>query len=149
MISTIYPPPTAKNVVFLGYCMNLDRIFLMLVSGTICVYRINQAETAILEKMLQSNMIKDTAGKALNQNITSICFAATIPPWTDVDVYNEASSSNAKGMNKQFEKYQEQLNKYPADKTDRFLALGLSKGSVIFVPVHQIDLIYARFSFHR
>jgi WD40 repeat protein len=146
MISTIYPPPTAKNVVFLGYCMNLDRIFLMLVSGTICVYRINQAETAILEKMLQSNMIKDAIGKVLNQSITSICFSATIPPKFDVDIYNEASLSNAKVMK---EKYEEQLAKYPADKTDRFLALGLSKGSVIFLQVDQIDFIYARFSFHR
>ena len=99
MISTIYPPPTAKNVVFLGYCMNLDRIFLMLVSGTICVYRINQAETAILEKMLQSNMIKDSSTKALNQSVTSICFCSTIPPMFDVDIYNEQTVSNTKIMN--------------------------------------------------
>ena len=126
--------------------MNLDRIFLMLVSGTICVYRINQAETAILEKMLESNMIKDSIGKALNQTITSICFSATIPPKFDVDIYNEASLSNAKMMN---DAYDEQLAKYPMDQTDRFLALGLSKGSVIFLRVDQIDDIYARFSFHR
>lgn len=50
----------------MSYCMNLDRIFLMLVSGAICVYRINEAETAILEKMLHSNMIKDQMGKCLS-----------------------------------------------------------------------------------
>jgi hypothetical protein len=51
MISTIFPPPSAKEVVFLSYNMNIDRIFLMLVNGTLCIYRINEAGTAILEKM--------------------------------------------------------------------------------------------------
>ena len=49
MISTIYPPPGAKEVIFMGYCMNLDKIFLVLVSGTICVYRIDETNTSILE----------------------------------------------------------------------------------------------------
>jgi hypothetical protein len=55
MISTIYPPPGAKEVIFLGYCMNLDRIIVVLVSGTICVYRIDENQTTILEKLLYSN----------------------------------------------------------------------------------------------
>lgn len=50
-ISTIYPPPTAKEVVFLQYCMNLERVFLMLISGALCIYRMNEAGTAILEKI--------------------------------------------------------------------------------------------------
>ena len=66
-LSTIYPPPTAKEVVFLSYCMNLDRIFLMLISGALCIYRMNDAGTAILEKLHHSNMIKDENGKALSQ----------------------------------------------------------------------------------
>ena len=128
--------------------MNLDRIFLMLVSGTICVYRINQSDTSILEKILESNMIKDSNFKNLNQTITSICFSETIPPKFDVDIYNEASISNVKLIN---DAYEEQLAKYPPEsgKIDRFLALGLSKGSVIFLEVDKIDYIYARFSFHR
>lgn len=82
----------------------------MLVSGTICVYRINQAETAILEKMLQSNMIKDSSTKALNQSVTSICFCSTIPPMFDVDIYNEQTVSNTKIMN---DAYTSQVQKYP------------------------------------
>lgn len=64
-ISTIYPPPTAKEVVFISYCMNLDRIFLMLISGALCIYRMNEAGTAILEKMQHPNMIRDETGKSL------------------------------------------------------------------------------------
>jgi len=89
VISTIYPPPTAKEVSFVSYCMNLDRIFLMLVNGTICVYRINDADTAILEKVSHSNMIKDSTGKAISQQVTSICFCNTVPPKMDIEVFNE------------------------------------------------------------
>lgn len=91
-------------------------------------------------------MIKDAGGKALSENITSICFCNTIPPRVDVDIYNEQTVTNTNKMN---EEYEEQKAKYPADKTDRFLALGLSKGTVVFLDVERIEEIYARFSFHR
>jgi len=45
--------------------------------------------------------------------------------------------------------YNESLEKYPDHLTDRFLAIGLSKGSVIFLAVDAVDQIYARFFFHR
>ena len=45
--------------------------------------------------------------------------------------------------------YQDQLYKYPSEHVDRFLVFGLSKGVVVFVAVDQLDLIYARFFFHR
>jgi hypothetical protein len=32
---------------------------------------------------------------------------------------------------------------------DNFLALGLSKGTVIFIDVQNLERVYARFSFHR
>ena len=67
LLSTIFPPPSAKEVVFLSYCMNLDRIFIMLVNGTMCIYRIDSTGTAILEKMHSSSMIKDRNNKTLNQ----------------------------------------------------------------------------------
>ena len=38
----------------------------MLSTGTMCIYRINEADTAILEKMTNSNQIKDYSGKLLN-----------------------------------------------------------------------------------
>ena len=35
------------------------------------------------------------------------------------------------------------------EEVENFLLMGLSKGSVIFVKVHKIELIYARFSVHK
>jgi hypothetical protein len=53
-VSTIYPPPTAKAVMFIEYCMPLKRVFVLLTSGTLCIYRIDR-ETAILEKLQYPN----------------------------------------------------------------------------------------------
>lgn len=41
------------------------------------------------------------------------------------------------------------MGKWPADQSHKFLVFGLSKGTVIFLPIDSIDMIYARFSFHR
>lgn len=45
--------------------------------------------------------------------------------------------------------YEAAVAKKDPNKTDRYLVLGLSKGSVVFVPVDDIENIYARFFFHR
>ena len=45
--------------------MNIDRIILMLVSGTICVYKIAEYENAILEKIIEASNIKDSNGQKL------------------------------------------------------------------------------------
>ena len=41
-LSTIYPPPGAKDVMFVGYCMNKDRVFILLLTGTLCIYRFDE-----------------------------------------------------------------------------------------------------------
>ena len=53
-ISTIYPPPTAKEVMVIQYCMSLKRMFILLTSGTLCIYKIDK-DTAILEKLQYPN----------------------------------------------------------------------------------------------
>jgi hypothetical protein len=63
-ISTIYPPPTAKEVIQIGFNTTLRRMFLLLASGTLCIYRVDR-DTAILEKLQYPNMIKDSEGKPL------------------------------------------------------------------------------------
>ena len=35
------------------------------------------------------------------------------------------------------------------DHTEHFIAMGLSKGSVVFVHMHRLGEIYARFSVHK
>jgi hypothetical protein len=49
-ISTIYPPPTAKEVIQIVFNCVLKRMFLLLASGTLCIYRVDR-DTAILEKL--------------------------------------------------------------------------------------------------
>ena len=43
----------------MAYCMNLDRIIIMLVSGTLCVYKLIECENSVLEKVVESTSIKD------------------------------------------------------------------------------------------
>ena len=60
MIATIFPPPGAKEVVFCGYSMLVDRIIVVLQDGTICVYRIDEeGDASILDKIIEANQIKD------------------------------------------------------------------------------------------
>jgi hypothetical protein len=52
IIATIYPPPSAKEILYIHYCMNLDRILLLLEGGAICIYHIDpdRQNTGVLEK---------------------------------------------------------------------------------------------------
>lgn len=63
-LSTIYPPPTAKEVIGIGYSSVLKRMFILLASGTLCIYRADR-DTAILEKLQYPNMLKDSEGKSI------------------------------------------------------------------------------------
>ena len=47
---TIYPPPTPAEVIKVFYCTSIHRMFLLLVTGSICVYEIDK-ETGTLEKL--------------------------------------------------------------------------------------------------
>lgn len=49
-LSTIYPPPTAKEVIAIGFSSVVKRMFILLASGTLCIYRADR-DTAILEKL--------------------------------------------------------------------------------------------------
>ncbi len=86
-ISTIYPPPTAKEVTFISYHSTIKRMFLLLASGTLCIYRVDK-DTAILEKLQTPNMLKDSEGKAMtSQSITSMSFVTTKPPKFDCEIF--------------------------------------------------------------
>jgi hypothetical protein len=137
VISTIYPPPGAREVMFLGYCCNIDRIFIVLESGTICVYRIDDNVT-VLEILLHENQLKDNNGRNFSQSITSVTFCQCVPPKFDIEIYSEDT--------KVIEEWQD---KYEEGLMDRFLAVGTSKGMVLFLEVDKVDTIYARFFFHR
>lgn len=49
--STIYPPPTPTSISKVIYCMSLRRVLLLLASGSLCVYKVHNRETATLDKL--------------------------------------------------------------------------------------------------
>lgn len=88
-VYTIYPPPGAKEIMYFGYNTCLDRVIVVLMTGSICVYRNDNIErTSILERMIHSNQIKDNHNISLSQKITSVTFSSTIPPNYDVEGQN-------------------------------------------------------------
>ena len=62
--STIYPPPTPTNIQKTIYCMSLQRVFVLLQTGSICVYKVSN-ETATLEKLQFPKELRDYEGKSL------------------------------------------------------------------------------------
>lgn len=62
---TIYPPPTPAEVIKTFYCMSIQRMFLMLKTGSICIYKIDR-ETGTLESLSESKSLKDYEGKNMN-----------------------------------------------------------------------------------
>lgn len=136
-MSTIYPPPTAKELRVMEYSIKLHKIFILLASGTICVYSFDQdsSQTALLEKLQRPEHIRDSDGKSINQLITTMNFVTVVPPKYDCEVLQD----NARKQ----ENYIEDTGE------ENMIVLGFSKGTFAFVSVHQTDRIYARFSIHR
>ena len=74
----------------------LKRVFILLASGTLCIYRADR-DTAILEKLQYPHMLKDSEGKSLTaQHITSMSFASTRPPRYDCEIFTEAQNLKKK-----------------------------------------------------
>lgn len=133
-ISTVYPPPTAKELLAIEYCMSLNRFFILLASGTICVYKFDK-ETAILERLQYPNQLKDTEGRSMSQSITTLGFCNVTPPRYDCEIVREGSFIK--------EDFDEE------NKDEDMMVIGFSKGTMVFVHVRDIETIYARFSIHR
>ena len=66
VISTIYPPPTATSIHQIAYCLHKQRVFMLLKTGALCIYRILDKETSVLETMQYPNQLKDSFGKAIS-----------------------------------------------------------------------------------
>ena len=63
--SIIYPPPKSKQVMALLYSDRLERVIVVLESGTLCVYSIHGTSTAFMETLIELPDMKDRAGRAL------------------------------------------------------------------------------------
>jgi WD40 repeat protein len=64
VFSTIYPPPTQAEISKVFWCSSIQRMFLLLKSGSLCIYQ-TQKETGILEKLQESTAFKDYESKPL------------------------------------------------------------------------------------
>ena len=117
------------------YSIKLRKMFILLASGTICVYSFDQ-ETALLEKLQRPEHIKDSDGKSINQLITTMDFATVVPPKYDCEVLQDRTLEE-----------KEELVEDTGE--ENMIILGFSKGTFAFVSVEQTDKIYARFSIHR
>ena len=82
---TIYPPPTPAEVIKVFYCMSIQRMFLMLKTGSICIYKIDK-ETGTLESLRESKSLKDYEGKNMNQAISCIRNCSIEPPKYDCEI---------------------------------------------------------------
>ncbi|CAI2378645.1 unnamed protein product [Moneuplotes crassus] len=134
-MSTIYPPPTAKELKEIEYSIKLRKIFILLSSGTICIYSFDQ-ETALLEKLQRPEHIKDSQGKSVNQLITTMNFVNVVPPKYDCEVLQDQAMK-------------EREVRIEDTGEENMIVLGFSKGTFAFVSVHNTDKVYARFSIHR
>ena len=63
-------------------------------------------------------------------------FVSITPPKFDCEIFNDRGGKGGK-------------SEYDVDYADKYLILGLSKGTVVFVHVESLEQIYARFSVHR
>ena len=98
--------------------------------------------------MQYPKQLKDALGQKISQDITCMTFCKTIPPKYDCEIFNEDHQGNER---KSADLHRLQSQKWKEGLDDRFLVFGLSKGTVIFLPVEldKIDFIYARVSVHR
>jgi len=56
LISTIFPPPSSKNILGIDYSFISSRAYVLLANGSICIYQVDK-ETALLENILNINQI--------------------------------------------------------------------------------------------
>lgn len=66
--STIYPPPAATSIRKFLYSARMRRIFLLLLSGALCVYKITP-DTSKLEMVVEAREIRDLDGKPLPNQV--------------------------------------------------------------------------------
>jgi len=125
--TTLYPPPSAQVIKKIVFSIRLNRLIVLLTNSTLCVYKMFK-ETALLEKIQESSEVYDSEGKrGLNQTVTSMEIVQTRGrdiKAMDTDVLNHRLHVVT-------------LFTAMADPvlTQEFLALGLSKGSVILLHV--------------
>ena len=92
--SIIYPPPTPTSISNVIYCMAVQRVFVLLASGSLCVYNTRNRDTATMDKLQHSKQLKDYEGKNLSQQITAMNIISVEPPCTDCEIFSDLHKYN-------------------------------------------------------
>jgi len=74
--------------------MALRRVFVLLETGSICVYKVHNRDTATLDKLQYSKQLKDYEGKSLTQSITAMTMGSIKPPMIDCEIFSELHQYN-------------------------------------------------------
>eukprot|EP00347_Sterkiella_histriomuscorum_P004241 403361206 len=143
LMSTLYPPPTAQQTVALFHSRKLNRLLVLLITGSICIYQFNK-ETSLLEKILKPSQFRDSEGKSVGtQKImcTQLIRCENKSQWIkpiDQDIFNEKIHLNA-------------IQNFIKDNEDvqEYLAFGMSKGQLYIVNTQKMEQIYARLTISR
>lgn len=153
--STIYPPPTPTAIQHLVFCMALNRVFLLLGSGSLCVYKVHNRETATLDKLIHYKDFKDYEDKKLSQQITTMTLVSIKPPCTDCEIFGthkykfkteqEDESDSDQSLTQDLDELDapsikdelktEYAKQLALRKNDEYLVAGLESGTIIFIYV--------------
>lgn len=137
--SIVYPLPTFVNVKQIVYSSDLQRIFWLLHSGSLCRIR-REKERGVLEKVVKVGDIKviprqDTEGRALLVPINCMKLAKHQPPRYDFEA--------TKAFGQDLSAFQQLSHPH------LFFILSVGRGLVMFVPVERPEIIYTKISVNR
>ena len=137
--SIVYPLPTFVNVKQILYSADLQRIFWLLHSGSLCRIR-REKERGVLEKVVKVGDIKvvtmqDTEGRALLVPINCMKLAIHQPPRYDFEA--------TKAFGQDLSAFQHLSHPH------LFFILSVGRGLVMFVPVERPEIIYTKISVNR
>ena len=153
VISTIYPPPGATEILEIQHCTSRNEVFLLTEQGAVCIYKLDHI-TGTLLKVLKAGQIKDSKGMFMHQSICSMLITHIEPPSFDCNhnkIEDEKWNATKMRHGDEFEVISEDSFRtdFSLEFEDRWLGLGLSKGNVIFVQIPDYEVLYARFSIEK
>lgn len=122
LVCTIYPPPTANDVKDVFYIRELDRVILLLYSGSMCIFRY-EGETGLLERIIYTGDIKDSEDRAVLAPIKVFKSLYAKPPHFDCEL------AIKKKLKDDLDFFESHRSKYP----DKFVSVSVGKGALLFM----------------
>jgi WD40 repeat protein len=139
---TIFPPPGALAVLAFDYVPELNRVVMLLDSGSVVIIRC-VTDTGILEKIINIGDImassrQDTSGVKVQSAVTALKVVRGHFPIYDPEIaLKTVNPKNARVFTEhQF-------------KSNAFLAVAAGKGALILLHTDHLQTVYTRYAAHR